>query len=60
MSVMAQHIIIVWDARRPAKLVQRGDEQSEIKWLDDHTTQVLPNSQIEFKGDDNGGSAHHR
>ena len=46
------NVIVRWDAERPAKLIQRGDQQSEIQWLDDRTTQVLPNSQIEFTEDD--------
>lgn len=49
---MTRPVTISWDPERPAKLITRGDEQSEIQWLDDRTTQSLPNEQIKFNGDD--------
>jgi hypothetical protein len=42
------NVTVTWDRERKVRLLTRGDEQSEIQWLDDRTTQILPNSQIEF------------
>jgi hypothetical protein len=43
-------IIIKWDPQRAAQLVRRGDEVSEIVWLDDRTAQCVANEQIDFGG----------
>jgi hypothetical protein len=41
-------ITVRWDPERAARLVQQGDEVSEVLWLDDRTTQCLSNTDIEF------------
>ena len=35
----APTIVVTWDPERPARLLRRGDEVSEIQWTDDKTTQ---------------------
>lgn len=37
--------IIVW-TERPAKIILRGEQQTEIKWLDTGTHQAIPNDQF--------------
>jgi hypothetical protein len=45
------NIKVVWTAR-PARLIEEGPQQSEIKWLDTGSTQCLPNDQwIKIKKD---------
>ena len=40
-------IKIRW-TKRPVKLIAKGEQCSEIKWLDSGSTQALPNEQINF------------
>jgi hypothetical protein len=35
-------------SKRPARLLGRGKEVSEIKWLDTQSRQVISNDQLEF------------
>lgn len=39
---------VVW-TKRPVRLVARGEEQSEVRWLDTGSTQSIPTDQIIFK-----------
>jgi len=39
---------VKWDRARPARLLYRGAEASEIKWLDTGVLQVIPNNQLDF------------
>ena len=36
-------IVVKWDPERPARLLRRGEQQSEIQWLDTKTTTHLSN-----------------
>ena len=36
-----------WDPERPARLLRRGEQQSEIQWLDTKTTTHLSNQDFE-------------
>ncbi len=42
------NIKVIW-TKRPARLVARGEQQSEIKWLDTGTWQCIPNDQLKFQ-----------
>ena len=42
---------VKWDRSRPARLLHRGAEASEIKWLDTGVTQILANGQLDFLGE---------
>ena len=42
------NVKVKW-SKRPARLVERGEQCSEIKWLDTGTNQALPNDQLLFK-----------
>lgn len=44
-------IRIKW-SKRPAKLVQKGEQCSEIKWIHNGVTQAISNEQIDFEGSD--------
>ena len=41
------HRIVVW-TKRPAKIIARGAQATEIKWLDTGSSQVLANDQLIF------------
>jgi hypothetical protein len=44
---MNDHIRVLW-TKRPARLIRKGEQCSEIKWLDTGSFQALANDQIEF------------
>jgi hypothetical protein len=44
-------ITIRWDPSRPAKLIHRGSEVSEIEWTDDRTRQCVANEHIIVEGE---------
>lgn len=41
------NIKVVW-TKRPVRLVERGEQCSEVRWLDTGTQQTLTNDQIQF------------
>jgi len=41
------NIKVLW-TKRPVRLVMKGDQCSEVKWLDTGSTQALSNDQINF------------
>jgi hypothetical protein len=45
------NVKIKWAKKRPAKVVAKGPEVSEIKWLDTGQVQAIPNDQLDFLND---------
>jgi hypothetical protein len=39
---------VKWDRERKAKIVAKGDQVSEIKWLDTGLVQAISNDQLDF------------
>jgi hypothetical protein len=42
------NIRVKWARKRPAKLVIKGDQASEIRWLDTGSSQTISNEQLDF------------
>ena len=42
---------VKWATGRPAKVMHRGGQVSEIKWLDTGIVQAIPNDQLDFFGE---------